>query len=115
MTMDWDFAKRAGDLTISKFDTKNIDGGLTFTGHMTTRGELAGKNQFNGSLSGVNLPENLSDLSGSANGAFVRGPQNFDGKQGIKGSVPQGVIGNWNVDSSKYTAGGVFGGSIRPR
>jgi hypothetical protein len=85
---------------------------------MTTPGELAGKNQFNGSLSGVDLPENLSDLSGSANGAFVRGPTNFnsvDGKKAIPGSVPQGVIGNWTVDSSRYTAGGVFGGAIRPR
>ncbi len=115
MLMTWDFATRDGDLTISKFDTDHIDGGLTFTGHMTTPGELEGKNQFNGSLSGVDLPENLSDLSGSANGSFVRGPNNFDGRQAVKGSVPQGVIGNWTVDSNRYTAGGVFGGSVKPR
>ena len=56
MVMTWDFGTRDGDLTISKFDTSHIDGGLTFTGHMTTPGELEGKNQFNGSLSGVDLP-----------------------------------------------------------
>jgi hypothetical protein len=116
MLMTWDFGTRDGDLTISKFDTGHIDGGLTFTGHMTTPGELEGKNQFNGSLSGVDLPKNLSDLSGSANGSFVRGPINFDGHNAVKGSVPQGVIGNWSVQSEVYGAAGIFGGSvIRPR
>jgi hypothetical protein len=85
---------------------------------MTTPAELAGKNQFSGSLSGVDLPENLSNLSGTANGSFVRGPTNFDTTTGraIKGSTPQGVIGNWSVDSGNYTAAGVFGGSmVKPR
>ena len=111
MRMTWDFAARAGDLTISKFDTSVIPGGLTFTGRMTTPGELAGKNQFSGSLSGVNLPDNLSDLSGSANGSFVRGPDNFRDGTAISKSTPQGVIGNWNVGSPKYEAGGIFAGS----
>jgi hypothetical protein len=115
MVMTWDFGTRDGDLTISNFDTKNIDGGLTFTGHMTTPGQLEGKNQFNGSLSGVDLPENLSDLSGSANGSFVRGPLNFVDGKAVKGSTPQGVIGNWKVGSERYNAAGVFGGAIKPR
>jgi hypothetical protein len=110
MVMTWDFGAHGGDLTISKFDTQHIDGGLTFTGHMTAPGEV-GFNQFGGTLSGKDLPDNLSDLSGSANGSFVRGPDNFrDGKPNSK-SVPQGVIGNWTVDSGRYTAGGIFGGS----
>jgi len=95
MKMTWDFAARGGDLTISNFDTNHIDGGLTVTGRMTTPGELTGKNQFSGSLSGVNLPDNLSDLSGSANGSFVRGPDNFRDGKPISKSTPQGVIGNW--------------------
>jgi trimeric autotransporter adhesin len=111
MVMTWDFGRRSGDLTISNFDSKNFDGGLTFTGTMTAPGEV-GLNQFGGTLSGKDLPDNLSDLTGSANGSFVRGPDNFnsDGRI-ISGSKPQGVIGNWTVDSSKYTAGGIFGGS----
>jgi hypothetical protein len=110
MVMTWDFGARGGDLTISKFDTQHIDGGLTFTGHMTAPGE-AGLNQFGGTLSGKDLPDNVSDLSGSANGSFVRGPDNFRDGKPISKSVPQGVIGNWTVDSGRYTAGGIFGGS----
>ncbi len=110
LVMTWDFGARAGDLTISKFDTQHIDGGLTFTGHMTAPGEV-GLNQFSGPLSGKDLPDNLSDLSGSATGSFVRGPDNIKDGRIISGSKPQGVIGNWTVDSSKYTAGGIFGGS----
>ncbi len=111
MVMTWDFGDRAGDLTISNFDKQHIDGGLTFTGHMTAPGEIGGANQFGGPLSGKDLPDNLSDLTGSANGSFVRGPENFDQGKPIHQSKPQGVIGNWAVDSSHYTAGGVFGGS----
>jgi hypothetical protein len=46
----------------------------------------------------------------------ARGPQNFtngDPKTGkpIKGSVPQGVMGNWNVGNDHYKASGVFAGT----
>ena len=41
-------------------------------------------------------------MTGSANGSFVRGPINFDGNgRPIKGSTPQGGIGNWNVGSAR--------------
>jgi hypothetical protein len=111
MQMTWDFGTREGDLTISNFDKDNIDGGLTVTGRMTTPGEIEGKNKFSGELSGQNLPENLSDLSGSANGSFVRGPDNFKDGRAVSKSTPQGVIGNWNVGSERYQAGGIFAGS----
>ena len=119
MDMDWDFNSRSGDLTIGHFDRSITPGGLTFTGAMSAPGELAtGKNQFGGplSLANDNLPENLSDLNGmtgSATGSFVRGPNNFSGGQPIRGSTPQGVIGNWNVGSARYNATGIFAGSIR--
>jgi hypothetical protein len=110
MAMNWDFGTRSGDLTISNFDKGHIDGGLTVSGQMTTPGELEGKNKFSGELSGQNLPDNLSDLSGSARGSFVSGPDNVrDGPR----SKPQGVIGNWEVGSERYKAGGIFGGSIK--
>ena len=64
MVMTWDFGARGGDLTISKFDTQHIDGGLTFTRkHDSPPGDV-GFNQFGGTLSGKDLPDNLSDLSG---------------------------------------------------
>ncbi len=47
-----------------------------------------------------------------AGSAFVRGPDNFRDGKPISGSKPQGVIGNWTVDSGRYTAGGIFGGSL---
>ena len=120
MDMNWDFNSRSGDLTISKFDRSITPGGLTFTGEMSAPGEVAtGKNKFGGplTLANDNLPENLSDLNGmtgSANGSFVRGPDNFKNNGEIKsGSTPQGVIGNWNVGSGRYNATGIFAGSIK--
>jgi len=52
-------------------------------------------------------------MTGSATGSFVRGPNNFSGGQPIRGSTPQGVIGNWNVGSGRYNATGIFAGSIK--
>jgi len=120
LDMDWDFNARAGNLTISKFDQGLTPGGLTFSGRMTTPGELAGKNQFGGPLSLTSqLPANLSqlnELSGFATGSFVRGPHNFNAQGNfIPKSTPQGVIGNWNVNSANYKAGGIFAGSAVPR
>jgi hypothetical protein len=88
---------------------------------MTTPGELSGKNKFEGplSLTNENLPENLSELNGmtgSANGSFVRGPINFNNDhRPIQGSTPQGVIGNWNVGSERYSATGIFAGSVNSK
>ena len=120
MYMDWDFNARSGNLSIYHFDRSITPGGLTFGGTMTTPGELTGKNTFGGplSLSG-DLPNNLNELNGmtgSATGSFVRGPINFnnDGRP-VSGSTPQGVIGNWNVGSERYSATGIFAGSVNSK
>ena len=120
MYMDWDFNARSGNLSIYHFDRSITPGGLTFGGTMTTPGELTGKNTFGGplSLSG-DLPNNLNELNGmtgSATGSFVRGPSNFnnDGRP-VSGSTPQGVIGNWNVGSERYSATGIFAGSVNSK
>jgi hypothetical protein len=118
LDMNWNFNSRSGDLTISRFDQSITPGGLSFAGAMSAPGELAtGKNQFSGSLSlATELPANLSDLNGmtgSATGSFVRGPSNFNNGSPISGSTPQGVIGNWHVGSERYSATGIFAGSVR--
>ena len=118
MYMDWDFNARSGNLSIYHFDRSITPGGLTFGGTMTTPGELTGKNTFGGplSLSG-DLPNNLNELNGmtgSATGSFVRGPFNNDGRP-VSGSTPQGVIGNWNVGSERYSATGIFAGSVNSK
>ena len=116
MYMDWDFNARSGNLSIYHFDRGITPGGLTFTGEMTTPGELTGKNKFGGplSLSG-DLPNNLNELNGmtgSATGSFVRGPINFNNRSG---STPQGVIGNWDVGSARYSATGIFAGPVNSK
>ena len=101
MNMDWEFAKRKGNLEISQFDTPHIDGGLTFQGQMSTPGTL--KNKFGGdlALTSPNILANLSDLRGFAQGSFVKETNN----------PAQGVIGNWNVGGANYGATGIFAGS----
>jgi hypothetical protein len=115
MTMDWNFASRSGDLIISHFDPSvTPDGsGLTFSGSMAAPG-VVGVNQFGGTLSGA-LPGDLGALSGSAAESFARGPSKFDaGGLTISQSLPQGVIGNWNVvNVGRYQATGIFAGSLR--
>ena len=63
-------------------------------------------NRFSGDLSGVNLPDSLSGMTGFAQGSFVKGPS----------SSAQGVIGNWSVGTSSnhYSATGVFAGQRQP-
>jgi trimeric autotransporter adhesin len=103
LAMNWSFAQRSGDLTISKFDTAAIPGGLTFQGPMTAPGVVS--NQFGGSLSGSvnNLP-----LSGSAVGSFVN--------NGLTNPAA-GIIGNWNIADQQrnfYKAGGILAGVGTP-
>ena len=104
LNMDWNFASRKGNLEISQFDTPHIDGGLTFQGEMNTPGVL--KNKFGGplALTSPNIPENLSDVQGFAQGSFVKGPDH----------AAQGVIGNWNVGGQNYGATGIFAGGKTP-
>jgi FecR protein len=119
--LTWDFAPRTGTFKITEFDKSVTPGGLTFLGpmcapgvacsgapnHSTPRG-----NHFGGPLSG-----NAGGiaLAGSAQGSFVRGPANFDLKGlPIRGGIPQGAIGDWNVrgaglNGAGYKATGIFG------
>jgi hypothetical protein len=130
LAMDWDFAKRSGNLTISKFDASHFpdNGGLSFTGAMCAPGVTScgtnntpGGNHFGGALNGQlpaswqngyssgQVPINAQNLEGFALGSFARGPENIGG-----GSIPQGVIGNWGVGNDHYMASGIFAGSLRP-
>jgi hypothetical protein len=132
MTMVWDFNTRRGPLTISHFDTSIISGGLTFAGSMCAPGATECRtpvppkgNLFSGTLTGQ-LPTSLvstslenanlpTSLTGSATGSFVSGPSNLDSKGSpIPQSIPQGVIGNWNVGNKVYGASGIFGGAGGP-
>ena len=108
LAMNWDFANRTGDLTISKFDTSVVAGGLTFSGPMCAPGVTCGGgnfvtpegNHFGGPLSGA-LPGNSGGpLAGGAIGSFVNNGN----------TVAAGVIGNWNVHNDVYGATGIFGG-----
>jgi hypothetical protein len=46
----------------------------------------------------------------------VRGPSNFNNDHTpIPRSIPQGVIGNWNVGSERYNATGIFAGSVNSK
>jgi hypothetical protein len=98
LNMNWNFASRSGDLTISNFDNRsystnpgNQPGGLT---------QPVDINKFSGTLHQVGGPS-LVNMTGGATGSFVNnGPAN----------PAAGVIGNWNVHSDAYGATGVFAG-----
>ena len=110
LAMNWNFADRVGDLTISKFDTTVVPGGLSFSGSMCAPGVSCGENagvpsgnHFGGRLSVVqsaSLPNSLSDLAGSAARSFVNNGN----------TVAAGVIGNFKVQNDVYGATGIFGG-----
>jgi trimeric autotransporter adhesin len=98
LELNWDFAARSGDMTISNFD------GLTFG---TVAGGLTPSNaagsgspaEFGGALSG-------SGLTGSASGAFTLGPLNPTLE------TPQGVMGAFDVtNGTDYSASGTFMGA----
>ncbi|MFD0987162.1 FecR family protein [Methyloligella solikamskensis] len=87
LDMDWNFAKRRGQLTISDFD------GRTFGTGRNSLKAVPGPNHFGGILAG-------SGTVGTARGSFVS-----------DGAVPAaGVIGNWGVTGHRYEATGIFGG-----
>ncbi len=130
MNMDWNFGKRTGNMEISKFDQQNLGGdGLTVKGKMCAPGvsgcggSTPSGNHFGGKINGqlpnsgpsAELPADARNLDGFALGSFARGPDNFDNgdpKTGkpIKGSTPQGTMGNWQVGNDHYKASGVFAG-----
>jgi hypothetical protein len=108
LAMNWNFANRLGNLTISKFDTSVTPGGLTFTGDMCAPGVACGGgnfvtpegNHFGGPLSGA-LPGNLGGpLDGNALGSFVNNGN----------TVAAGVIGRFEANNDLYGVAGVFGG-----
>ena len=104
LNMNWNFAERAGDFEIGKFDKANFpsSGGLTFRGDLSRPGEI--QSHFAGNISG-SLPNSAGNLSGVARGSFVNDRQ---------GNLARGVIGNWNVGGNNYKATGIFAGSGRP-
>ena len=107
LDMTWKFGARTGELAISKFDSYNFQGGLTFSGPMCAPGlscapgsHVPAGNHFGGQLTGQ-LPNYQGPLSGSAVGSFVNGP----------GKPEAGVLGNWGVGNERYLASGIFAGA----
>jgi hypothetical protein len=138
MNMEWNFASRSGTMEINNFDREHFQesGGLDFEGKMCAPGvtscgtsdklwNTSSGNHFGGPLNqrlqdpnDPNRPlppEGARDINGFANGSFARGPSNYTGGNPetgtpIKGSTPQGVMGNWQVGNDHYQASGVFAG-----
>jgi hypothetical protein len=98
LQMSWNFAQRAGDMTISSFDTANVAGGLTFSGAIDNQLDAGG---FAGSLL-----DSENGVGAFVSGGFASG--------GGGGGLPQGVAGTWNTFSEGYMASGVFGGALGP-
>jgi hypothetical protein len=88
MTMGWDFARRAGLLSIQNFDNKSF--AAIMAANKTT------PEKFNGIMAGSN------GATGAANGAFVGTP--------VGGGKPLGVLGNFGVGKPGYQATGIYGG-----
>jgi hypothetical protein len=87
-TNDYDFSRRAGQVTISNFD------GKAFGGQVNAGTDWR---SYSGSLAG-------SGLTGGVNGAFY-------GNRATPGGalqVPKETAGNFNVGNSGYAASGIF-------
>jgi hypothetical protein len=107
LEMNWAFASRTGDLTISKFDTQNFNDGLTFSGPMCAPGVYGcgtgAGNHFGGPL---NTPQGSPiALTGSAAGSFVNNGA----------AKAAAVVGNWNIGGAGYKATGILAGSGIPQ
>ncbi|MEM7191556.1 MAG: FecR family protein [Pseudomonadota bacterium] len=95
--MDWNFAKRSGQFSITKFNANPVHElpDLNVGGKMTMPGNF---NRFKGDIGGK---VGQTPVMGGAYGSFVT-----DGKR-----PAAGVIGNWGVSGQNgYKATGVFGG-----
>jgi hypothetical protein len=103
VAMTWNFSQREGAMSITSFDTLNVDGGLRFSG------AIAGT-QDGGFQGG--LFDSANGIGASAFGGFVSGPTNAGTDGPISGSTPQGVAGTWNAYSEGYSASGVFGATL---
>jgi hypothetical protein len=98
LTMNWSFADRKGDLTISNFDQRSYSTGLNGLSQPSLD-----INKFGGSLGQIGGP-NIGLNSGSVTGSFIN-----------NGSTPAGgVAGKFNIGGDNYQATGVFGGSGTP-
>jgi len=96
LTMNWSFADRTGDLTISNFDQRSYSTGLNGLSSLEI-------NKFGGSLGQIGGPD-IGLNSGSVTGSFIN-----------NGSTPAGgVAGKFNIGGDNYQATGVFGGSGTP-
>jgi hypothetical protein len=94
--MNWSFADRKGDLTISNFDQRSYSTGLNGLSSLEI-------NKFGGSLGQIGGPD-IGLNSGSVTGSFIN-----------NGSTPAGgVAGKFNIGGDNYQATGVFGGSGTP-
>jgi hypothetical protein len=116
MDMSWDFGSRKGDMTISKFDRRHFYGGLEFKFDLCAPGKgcaMPSGNHFGGKLTESPTVGDKA-LDGFALGSFAKGPSNFENGKPIKGSVPQGVLGNWGVGNEHYKASGIFAGRNVP-
>jgi hypothetical protein len=97
--MNWSFANRRGDLTISNFNERSYSTGPNGLSQPTRD-----VNQFGGSLTQTKGPD-IGLRSGNATGSFVNNGSAAAG----------GVMGKWNVEGESYQATGVFGGKGTPR
>jgi FecR-like protein len=108
--MDWDFAQRAGEFKITDFDKTGPYGPLNVSGVLRAPGEPdpTARNHFSGPLAGTLGLTNTQQITGAANGSFVRSGSD----------ITRGIIGNWNARNDVYGATGIFGaarkGAVNP-
>lgn len=89
--LDWDFAKRRGNLQISNFGNKDLGVSKSFGGRVKSPAGVVG---FSGNIAG-------NGGKGAARGTFV-GPR--------PGLAPKGVIGDFGIAGRNWRANGVYGG-----
>jgi hypothetical protein len=99
LTMNWSFADRSGDLTISNFDNRSYS-----TGASGLTQPSLDINKFGGSLTQTDGPS-IGLTNGSVTGSFVNSDT----------VAARGVMGNWGVQGNNYEASGVFAGAGTPR
>jgi hypothetical protein len=88
-SQNWNFATRAGALTITNFDGKNFAG--------TTTGSAANVN-FSGSFTGTNTAATSLGITGNINGSFFKSPTDAAAYQ----------AGQFTMGGTNYVAAGTF-------
>jgi trimeric autotransporter adhesin len=92
--LNWDFGSRTGSAQINNFDGMNFSSGQGGLASATSPGSQE-FNRFTGGLSDGN------GISGGLSGSFVRGPLD---------DPAQGVIGNFDLSGSGFSATGIVAG-----